>query len=206
MQEYTGKNLEEALKKVQEDKHCTLDEINYEVIEEKKGILGIGNSVSIKAFIPYDIKEFIFNYIGDFFTEINQAIEIEIIELEDKYKVIVDTDNNAIVIGRGGRTLQALNLVVRNAVNSEFNKHINILVDVNNYKEDRYRKVKHLAQNVARTVRKTKIDASLDPMPSDERKIVHQYLAEFPNVKTESVGEGKERHLTIKYIKDENTK
>ena len=202
MQKYTGKTLEEALEYVKEDKHCDLDEIVYNVVEEKKGILGIGNSITIEAYTPYDIKEFLFNYIGDFFTGINQSVEIEIIELEDKLKVVLNAENNAVVIGKGGRTLQSINMVVRNAVNSEFQKRVNVLVDVNNYKEDKYRRERRLAQRVARTVRKSKVPASLDPMSSDERKVIHQYLAEFPNIKTESEGTGRDRHIVIKYVEE----
>jgi spoIIIJ-associated protein len=202
MQKYTGKTLEDTLKYVKEEKHCDLDEITYNVIEEKKGILGIGNSVTIEAYTPYDVKEFLFNYIGDFFTGINQSVEIEIIELEDKLKVVVNAENNAVVIGKGGRTLQSINIVVRNAVNSEFKKRINVLVDVNNYKEDKYRREKRVAQGVARSVKKTRIAASLDPMSSDERKVVHQYLSEFPNIKTESEGMGRDRHIVIKYVEE----
>ena len=202
MQKYTGKTLEEALENVKEEKHCDLDEITYNVVEEKKGILGIGNSVTIEAYTPYDIKEFLFNYIGEFFSGINQSVEIEIIELEDKLKIVLNAENNAVVIGKGGRTLQSINIVVRNAVNSEFQKRINVLVDVNNYKEDKYRREKKLAQNVARSVRKTKIAASLDPMASDERKVIHQFLSEFPNIKTESDGLGRDRHIVIKYVEE----
>ena len=60
-----------------------------------------------------------------------------------------------------------------------------------------------IAQRVARSVKKSRIDAALDPMPNDERKVIHQYLSDFPNIKTESEGEGRNRHLVIKYKADE---
>lgn len=204
MEKYTGKSIEEVLQRLTEVKKCKQSDIVYHVVEEKKGILGIGNSVTIEAYAPSDVKEFIFEYLGDFFIELNQEVSIEIFDEKDLYKVVLDSENNALIIGRNGQTLQAINTVLKGAVNSYFQGRFNILIDINNYKEDRYEKVKYIAQRVARGVSKTKIDAALDPMPNDERKVVHQYLSEFPNIKTESIGEGRFRHLVIKYSKNKN--
>ena len=56
------------------------------------------------------------------------------------------------------------------------------MVDINNYKVDRYDKVMQIASRIARTVQRTKISATLDPMPNDERKVVHQFLSEMKNI------------------------
>lgn len=200
MEKFTAKTLDDVLANIQSVKGCSLEDITYNVIEEKRGILGIGSSVTVEAYCKADIKEFIFNYLGEFFTELNQEVSIEIVEEQEGYKVILDAENNAIIIGKNGQTLQAMNVVLRGAVNSAFRKRVNVLIDVNNYKEDRYAKVKSIAKRVARNVQKTKIDAALDPMPNDERKVIHQFLSEMNNIKTESEGEGPRRHLVIKYV------
>ena len=112
---------------------------------------------------------------------------------------MLNAENNAVIIGKNGQTLQALNTVVRGAVNSAFRKRFSIMIDINHYKEERYEKVKSIAGRIAKTVQRTKVDASLDPMPNDERKVIHQYLADWPYIKTESEGEGSRRHLKIMY-------
>jgi len=117
---------------------------------------------------------------------------------------MLDAENNAILIGKAGQTLQAINTVVRGAVNSHFKGKFNVLVDINNYKQDRYEKVKALADRVARSVLRSKTTATLDPLPNDERKVIHQYLSEMPHIKTESVGEGNQRRLKIVYDKNKN--
>jgi len=89
--------------------------------------------------------------------------------------------------------------VLKAAVNATFKKRINVVVDVNHYKEDRYKKVKAIARREAINVAKTHVDCELDPMPNDERKVIHQYLQDFKNVSTVSIGEGNKRHLCIKY-------
>ncbi|MBQ2582534.1 MAG: protein jag, partial [Erysipelotrichaceae bacterium] len=68
---------------------------------------------------------------------------------------------------------------------------------------DRYKKVKAIARREAINVSKTHVDCELDPMPNDERKVIHQYLQDFKNVSTVSIGEGAKRHLCIKYTPEE---
>ncbi len=208
MKEYTGKTLEEILNSIVETQGCKLEDITYEVVNEEKHFLGIGNSVTVSAYTPSDVKEFIFDYLGAYFTELNQGVSIEIIiekqaDESNLYRVILDAENNAIIIGKNGQTLRAISTVLKAAVNATFKKRINVIVDVNHYKEDRYRKVKGIAHRVAKEVAKTHIDAELDPMPSDERKVIHQYLQDFKGVETVSIGEGSKRHLVIKYKEEE---
>ena len=206
MKQYTGRTLEEVLNNIVDAQHCEKEDIVYNVLEEKKHLLGIGNTVTIEAYTPQDIKEFIFDYLGAYFTELNQGVSIEIIIEKQKddtnnlYRVILDAENNAIIIGKNGQTLRAISIVLKAAVNATFKKRINVIVDVNHYKEDRYKKVKGIAHRVAREVAKSHIDAELDPMPNDERKVIHQYLQEFKGITTVSVGEGPKRHLIIKYV------
>ena len=166
MKQYTGKTVDEVLDNISSEQNCAKEDIVYNVIEEKKHLLGIGNTVTIEAFTPNDV-------------------------------------NNAIIIGKNGQTLRAISIVLKAAANATFKKRINIIIDVNHYKEDRYKKVKGIANRVAREVVKTHIDAELDPMPNDERKVIHQYLQDFKGVSTVSIGEGPKRHLVIKYAGNE---
>ena len=213
MKQYSGRTLEEVLSAIAEEQGCRTSDITYNVLEEEKGgIFGIHKSVTVEAFTSKDVKEFIFDYLGTYFTELNQGVSIEIIvdHAKDKdellYRVILDAENNAIVIGKNGQTLRAISTVLKAAVNSTFKKRINVLIDVNHYKEDRYKKVKAIARREAINVVKSHIDVELDPMPNDERKVIHQYLQDFKGVTTISVGEGNKRHLCIKYAPDDAKK
>ena len=209
MNSYTGKSLEEVLNNIASEKNCKVEDITYNVIEEKKGILGLGSNVTVEAYTPQDIKDFIFDYLGAYFTELNQGVAIEIIiekqrdDNSNLYRVVLDAENNAIIIGKNGQTLRAISTVLKSAVNATFKKRINVIIDVNHYKEDRYKRVKSIAHRVAREVIKSHIDAELDPMPNDERKVIHQYLQDMKGVTTLSVGEGPKRHLIIKYVASE---
>ena len=72
-------------------------------------------------------------------------------------------------------------------------------MDVNNYKANRYEKVESMVYHIAREVQDTKIEATLDFLPSDERRVVHHYLTGMENITTRSIGEGKDRRLVIGY-------
>ena len=208
MKQYTGKTLDDVLNIITSSTGCEIKDVTYEVISEEKHLFGIGNSVTVEAYTPNDIKEFIFDYLGAYFTELNQGVSIEIIiekqaDETNLYRVVLDAENNAIIIGKNGQTLRAISNVLKAAVNATFKKRINVIIDVNHYKEDRYRKVKAIAKRVAKEVAKSHVDAELDPMPNDERKVMHQFLSGMPNIKTESEGEGAHRHLVIKYVSNE---
>ena len=202
MKRYTGKTLEELLAAAAEEKGCAVEDLTYFVVEEKKGLLGIGSSVSADVYCLDDVKEFLFDYLGNFFTSIDQDIEVAIEEKRDSFIVNLNADNNAVLIGKMGKTLAAFNTIVRAAVNSEFKKRIDVLIDINHYKEDRYAKLRSMAKRIAKQVQRSKVDVELDPMPNDERKVIHKTLNEWHNIKTESEGEAANRHICIRYVSD----
>ncbi|MBQ7992888.1 MAG: KH domain-containing protein [Solobacterium sp.] len=199
---YTAKTLEELLANAAADKNCSVEDLHYTVTEEKKGLLGIGNSVTAEVFNMDDVKEFLFDYLGNFFTSIDQDIEVAIEERTDGFIVNLNADNNAVLIGKMGKTLAAFNTVVRAAVNSEFKKRIDILIDINHYKEERYAKLRSMAKRIGKQVQRSRVDVELDPMPNDERKVIHKTLNDWHNIRTESEGEASARHICIRYVDD----
>ncbi|HAE15115.1 MAG TPA: protein jag [Erysipelotrichaceae bacterium] len=205
MKNYTGKTLEDLLAAAAEEKGCAVEDLKYFVTDEKKGILGIGASVSADVYCLDDVKEFLFDYLGNFFVGIDYDIEVAIEEKNNGFIVRLNADNNAVLIGKMGKTLSALNTVVRSAVNAEFKDRIDVLVDVNRYKEDRFSKLTSMAKRTAKQVQRSHVDASLDPMPNDERKVIHKTLSGWHNIRTESEGDGAKRHIVIKYVPDEES-
>lgn len=199
MDVYTGKTLEDLLEKAALDKNVSKEELTYYITEEKQGFLGFGASVSAEVFSSVDVQKFVENYLDEFFTALNQDVNIEVEVNRNNVDINLNADNNAILIGKNGRSLQGLNTLMRQVVNSTFKRRFYVMVDINNYKEDRYRKLKNLANNVAKTVQRTKVTAALDPMPNDERRIIHKELSNMQHIRTESEGKGRHRHLKIIY-------
>ena len=197
---YTGKTLEELLASAAADKQCRVEELQYEVKEEKSGFLGLGKEISAEVYSEADVADFMHAYLKTYFDGIEMESYIEITkDKENYYHIDLDTQNNAILIGRNGQTLQALNLLLRAATSGEFKKRIKVLVDINGYKEDKYRRICSIAHRAAKSVQRTKVDVVMDPMPADERKAIHNDLANMPGVSTISEGEGRERRLKIVY-------
>lgn len=204
MKRYTGKTLDEVVAQASKELGIDAENLRYTKTEEKAGFLGMGSSVTIEVTGPEDIVDFIQNYLETYFKNIDLEVNVIVKQEEDGFSVMLDAENNAILIGKAGQTLQSINTVVKSAVNSTFKGRFNILVDINGYKQERYEKVKALADRIARSVLRSKTAATLDPLPNDERKVIHQYLSEMPHIRTESVGEGNQRRLKIVYDKNKN--
>ena len=202
MQKFEAKSVEEALKEACRVKGVTLDELKYYVIEEKPGgLFGIGSKGVVEAFTYNDVQQFLEQYVTAYFNNINMPVEVIVNRNENnEFKIIINADNNAILIGKNGQTLEAIKTIVNAAANATFRCHIHLSVDINGYKEERYEKLKQTVERIAKTVVKTKVSARLGDLTSDERKIVHQHLSEMPHVKTESEGEGNNRRLKIIYV------
>lgn len=203
---FTGKTLNEALAAAQQAKQVASERLVYTIVKEKAGFFGIGRAVTIEAWGPGDIAVFIHDYIQTFFNnaQLDGICEVDLDDIngEDFYRIKVDTNANAVLIGRQGKTLQDFNRLVRAAASSVFKKHVRLMIDVNGYKEERYEKITRMAIRIARDVRRTKVNAVLDPMPADERRVIHNALSSMEGISTRSQGEGAKRQLHILYTPD----
>lgn len=113
-------------------------------------------------------------------------------------------------IGRDGEALHALNHIVRRIIenkltpisgletNSEFAS--GILVDINGFQKKRIDNVRAIAHMMSERARYFKSNIEVDPMSAFERRIVHEFLSDATDLKTESVGFGPSRRVVIKYI------
>lgn len=101
------------------------------------------------------------------------------------------------LIGRRGETLDNLQYLTRLLVAKEVGHYLNLVLDVEGYKSHREQMLQQLAQRMAERVTQTRKPATLEPMPAAERRIVHLTLRDHPHVRTESVGVGENRKVTI---------
>lgn len=196
---FKGKSLEEALELAAQSKGVAQEELQYKVIEEKSGFLGIGKTVEIEVQCEKDVEKFIVDYIQTYFDNAQLDGDIDIVNDSGFYRVTVNVSNNAILIGKAGRSLQSFNRLVKAAASAQFKRRVGLLIDINGYKEERYEKLCKMAIRQAKDVRRTKIDAALDPMPADERKAIHNALANMKDISTKSEGEGDRRYINILY-------
>lgn len=112
-------------------------------------------------------------------------------------KMDIVGDDLGILIGRHGTTLRALQYIMRLMVGHKIEDYVNLVVDVDGYKERRAEKLRGLAQQKADQVRQRGKPVHLKPMSPYERRIVHIALREDPDVTTESTGKGSNRRVGI---------
>ena len=119
---------------------------------------------------------------------------------DDIIRITIDSTHNPILIGKNGKTLQALNELTKLAVSNHFRKRFRILLDVNGYKDNKYDRLARIARRYAHEVQKTKTTYTFDPMPADERRAIHNACSSMPHIRTESSGEGTHRQVQIIYV------
>ncbi len=202
MKTYTGKTLEEVLDKVSEETGITKDELIYIVTEEKKSLFK--KSISVDVYDLSEVLDYASEYVVNILNEIGIKAKTNVaIKDNDIIRITINSDHNPLIIGQKGITLQALNELVKAAVNAKFARRFRILLDVENYKERKYRQDIFVAKREAKKAITRQMSIALDPMPADERKQIHNALAKMKHISTESEGDGPNRHIVIRY-KDED--
>jgi spoIIIJ-associated protein len=119
---------------------------------------------------------------------------------------VIDVNDPRLLTGKNGETLGALNHIVRkmieNSLKEEKEKYPSVVVDINNYQKKRVENLKTIAHMMAERARFFKSSVEVDPMSPFERRIIHEFLSEARDLKTESIGEGLKRRVVIKYVSD----
>jgi spoIIIJ-associated protein len=116
----------------------------------------------------------------------------EVIELD-----IPSTHLNGFLIGQRGETMRALQYMISSALKSQNYSHTRVNVDVAEYKKHRAERLVQRAEEWFSEVKKTGKTKELPPMNAADRRVVHKAAVDF-GLQTESVGEGRDRHIVLK--------
>lgn len=199
---YEVKDLEEAKKLAINDFGLPLEDLSFDVVEERKGFLGIGSNISVHVCVYVDpiqkAKDFIETFLEEagFGGQVEKRVRGNIVEFN-----IYTRDANGVLIGKNAKTLAALQYMASIIVNQYFDREYEtgliVKVDVGDYRKKRESRLESLAVRVAREVAKTKIPAKLDYMNSYERKIIHNKISDWNDVTTHSEGEEPRRYIVI---------
>lgn len=115
---------------------------------------------------------------------------------------IIKTPNSRHLIGKNGETLDSINYLVKKIIEQKYPDVKGVVIDVDNFKKSKVENLKTTAHMYAERAKFFKSQVQVDPMNSFERRIIHLHLEKYPNIITESAGEGKNRHVIIKYIEN----
>lgn len=121
-------------------------------------------------------------------------------EKEEAVFVSIETSDAGRLIGHQGETLSALQLLVNQILFKQNQNKISekrVIIDVSGWREGKEKELAQKAESWAEQVKEEQKPMELEPMPAWQRRVVHMAMQEVEGVKTESVGEGLDRHLVI---------
>ena len=198
---FTNKTRELAI----QDAKLKLEEQNEDnliinEISSKKSLFS--KKVEIEVIEKRELIQFIKEYIINTLKEMGFNAQIEIFNKEDVPTYRIYSDNDALLIGKNGKNLKALQHIVQQAIKKEINNSFKFVIDISNYQEKKEKHLVYLAKNIAREVASTKVEVKLDSMNSYERRIIHNALTNNKKVYTESTGEEPNRCVVIKPRED----
>lgn len=199
---YEAKTLEEAINKALNELNITEDNLIIKSKEEKQGLLK--KSVKIEIVNINDVINYLKESLNSIMKLMNINSNLEVRRRDKNIEIKIFSDQNSILIGKEGHTLESLQNILRQILLKEVNKEYKVLLDIENYKEKKVTNLERTVRKIAREVAKTKVEAKLDRMNSYERRIVHNALSKNKYVYTESVGEEPNRYVIIKLKKEEN--
>jgi spoIIIJ-associated protein len=192
------KSMDDALDYASKELRIQKDFIDINVLE-KKGVLGLMKSFKVEATVNVDPADLGYQTLKKLFLNMGVEAKIDMHnEKENQIIYTVETDENPLLIGKNGKTLEGIQVFIRNIINTYTKEHMIVLVDIGGYRENRKRQLEIIATKTAKEVAHSKIPAKLEPMNAYERRIVHMKLSDWRDVSTVSEGEGSSRHLVIK--------
>ena len=200
---FTGKTKEEAIEAAQVGLQELAENLIIREVEVQKGGLFKSKKVEIEVIEKREFATEIKNYLSKLIKDLGFTANIEVKMHDQVPTYTIYSDNDALLIGKNGKNLHALSIVVGQYIKKEIGESYKFLIDINDYKEKHERALVRLAKKTAREVATTKIEAKMDSMNSYERRIIHNALTNNKKVYTESEGTEPNRYVVIKPKEDE---
>ena len=193
---FEGKTYEEVKERALYELKESENNIIIKVIAEKNGLLK--KSVTVEVIKYSDVINYVKETLTTIINLMNLNPTFEVKRRDNSINIKIYSDNNSILIGKNGRSIQALQLLIRQMLANKLTNEVLVNLDVENYKEKKLKSIEFLAKKIAREVSKTKVETKMDSMNSYERRVVHNLLANNKYVYTESIGEEPNRCVVIK--------
>lgn len=201
--EFEGKSTEEAIKNAALELNIPEEELDIDIIEPgSAGIFGLVGTKKAKIIVNTQSEDS---------TELNGAIEtlekiLELIPVETtvtgekndgKIDLTIEGDSSGLLIGRKGKTLDALQYIVNKVANKNSDKKVKVVIDSENYRKRRIESLKQLAFKLGAKAKRIKKPVTTNPLNPHDRRIVHITLKEEEGIDTRSRGEGLLKKVVI---------
>mgnify|MGYP001243166135 CR=1 FL=1 len=196
----SGQTVDEAVQSALGQLNTTKDKVEITIIDEgKKGILGVfgAKRAIVKVSIKKDPIDEAVKWIKEVTSNMNVGVEIEPVVHDKHVTFNLSGDDIALLIGKRGQTLNALQYLVHLMLNNMSDSYYTVTLDAEGYRKRRHETLESLAKKMANKALRTKSKVVLEPMPAFERKIIHNVLQDIPEVSTHSEGVEPHRHIVI---------
>lgn len=192
---YEDKNAEDCRMKCLEELDVYDDEIITREYEEDE-------TFKIEVIKIEDVKSFIKDYLTTLLDKMNIKSTVNVYEDEKIFTVKVKSNDNRVLIGKDGKNMSAIQIMVRQVVRNMTKFNVKINLDISNYREKKEKYFESDIKKIINEVLASKTNTKLDPMNSYQRRLVHNVANNYYNIETESVGEEPNRCVTIKYVEN----
>ena len=210
----SAKTVEEAIELATLELGVGRDEIEVDVISNgRAGILGIGSEpakVRVQLItetdgVASDAIHTVREILSLLNVEVSPTIRNSGKQPEERAIIDIQGEDAGLIIGKKGETLRALQMVVNMIINNNNDRSVGVIIDVEKYRDRRYRELRILAERTAQRVRNNDEEIALEPMPAGDRRVIHSTLSEFEGVETISSGEGIQRKVTIRPVENSSS-
>lgn len=201
LQEFKGRNLEEAISHAEHMLKCSRSQLNYEIVTEKTKLFGIkGKEIVIRAWPKKTLDDtpaaqFLNNLMEVFPLDLNYYLK----ERNDLLFVIFDGPDKHLLLRKDGALLLALQHILNKISEAK------VQIDCDFFKKRKEREIREKAKQAARIVQETGQEEILDYMNPYERRIVHLTVNQIPGLATESLGDGFFKQIRVYPVKSSET-
>ena len=227
VKEFEGRTEKEAIDRAIEELGLDRNEIDFEIVEAKKpGILFRGGKVKIRVHLteePEDVdgeypedeqptspvrkaavpangefEEKVIDFTRGLLDRMGFPSEINVnFREEGRLGLDIESDGSGILIGRQGKTLEALQFIVNLAAGRIGTEQTRIVLDTQDYRSRRERSLIRMANQVAEQVRRSRESQLLEPLNPFERRLIHTSLARYGDIETVSEGDGLYKRIRV---------
>ena len=197
--ETEGDTVEEAIEHALTELEATRDQVTIDIVSEPtKGILNFGaKPAKIRATLKQDVSSAPETILKEMLSRMGIDVEVESRLVEGSIHLNILTDSPALLIGKHGQTLDAIERLLNCIVNKASLVKRRVFVNTEGYRERREERLVEMAHQVAEKVRYTDRDVVLAPMSARDRRIIHVTLKGDSVVSTYSQGEGEMRRVVV---------
>ena len=197
--ETEGDTVEEAIEQALNELEATREQVTIDIVNEPtKGILNFGaKPAKVRATLKQDVSSAPETILKEILNRMGIDAEVDSSFVEGSTHLNIATDSPALLIGKHGQTLDAIERLLNCIINKASLVKKRVFVDTEGYRERREGRLIEMAHQVADKVKYTDREVVLAPMSARDRRVIHVALKEDDVVSTYSQGEGEMRRVVV---------